>query len=243
MNIRMRQKRHVAVVLGVFAAVALLVVSTSMLANSRTFQLFGEVVPRVDTSERVVALTFDDGPTPEAAEEVLSILRERSVKATFFVVGEALKQHAEWGRRMAQEGHELGNHTYSHKRMVFKTPSFIREEVESTDLLIRATGYQGPVYFRPPYGKKLALLPYYLSRTDRKNIMWDVAPESDPDVARDADKLIAHVLSEVRPGSIILLHVMYKSGAPSLRALPGIIDGLRRQGYEFRTISELLSKR
>lgn len=232
-----------AVVLGVVATLALLAVSTSMLANSRAFQLFGEVVPRVDTSERVVALTFDDGPTPRATEEVLSILRERGVKATFFVVGEALKQHAEWGRRIAQEGHELGNHTYSHKRMVFKTPSFIREEVESTDLLIRSTGYRGPVHFRPPYGKKLVLLPYYLSRTGRKNIMWDVAPDSDPDVARDADKLVASVLSEVRPGSIILLHVMYESGAPSLRAVPGIIDGLKRQGYQFKTVSELIPKR
>jgi len=243
MNIRMRQRRRVAVVLGVVAALALLAVPAGMLANSRTFQLFGEVVPRVDTSERAVALTFDDGPTPEAAEEVLSVLRERGVKATFFVVGEALRQHAEWGRRIAQEGHELGNHTYSHKRMVFKTPSFIREEVESTDRLIRAAGYQGPVHFRPPYGKKLVLLPYYLSRTDRKTIMWDVAPDSDPEVARDADKLVAHALSEVRPGSIILLHVMYESGAPSLRAVPGIVDGLRRQGYEFTTVSELLPKR
>jgi peptidoglycan-N-acetylglucosamine deacetylase len=235
--------RRVVIIGGICAAVVLLVFAAWRLSNSRTFQLFGEIVPRVETSERVVALTFDDGPTPEATEQILAILRARGVKATFFVIGGALEQHPELGQRIAQAGHELGNHSYSHERMIFKTPSFISAEIERTDQLIRNTGYQGPIQFRPPYGKKLVLLPYYLSKTQRKSIMWDVEPDSDAAIAKDADKIVAHVLSQARPGSIILLHVMYKSGAPALNAVPGIIDGLRQRGYEFTTVSELLSKR
>jgi len=232
--------RRVYIIGGICAVIVLLVSVTWRLINSRSFQLFGEIVPRVETSERVVALTFDDGPTPEATDQVLSVLRERGVKATFFVIGGALEQHPELGQRIAQEGHELGNHSYSHERMIFKTPSFIRQEIERTDQLIRNTGYQGPIQFRPPYGKKFVLLPYYLSKLHRKSIMWDIEPDSDRSVAQHADKIVAYVLSEARPGSIILLHVMYKSGAPSLNAVSGIIDGLSQRGYKFKTVSELL---
>jgi chitin deacetylase len=126
--------------------------------------------------------------------------------------------------------------------MILKTPSFIRDEIERTDQLIRNTGYPGSIHFRPPYGKKFILLPYYLSRTHRKSIMWDVEPDSYAEIARDADKIVDHVLAQTRPGSIILLHVMYRSGGPSLNAVPKIIDGLKQQGYEFKTVSELVSK-
>src|SRR5687767_5654322 len=103
--------RRVAIISGISAAVILLVLATWRLSNSRTFQLFGGIVPRVDTSERVVALTFDDGPTPEATDRILSVLRGRGVKATFFVIGGALEQHPEVGQRIARERHELGNHS------------------------------------------------------------------------------------------------------------------------------------
>lgn len=234
--------RRVAIIGSIAVAIVMLFSLAWKLINSRTFQLSGEIVSRVETSERVVALTFDDGPTPDATTKVLSILRERGVRATFFVIGGELERNPELGQRIVQEGHELGNHSYSHERMVLKTPSFIRDEIERTDQLIRNTGYPGSIHFRPPYGKKFILLPYYLSKTHRKSIMWDIEPDSNQDVAQDADKIVAHVLSHTQPGSIILLHVMYKSGAPSLRAVPGIIDGLRQQGYVFKTVSDLISK-
>lgn len=232
--------RKAAVIGGAAAAIAL-TFGAWRLSSSRTFQLFGEIVPRVETAERAVALTFDDGPTPEATGQILSALRRQGVKATFFLIGTELAQHPELGRQIAQEGHELGNHSYSHERMVLKSPSFIRDEVERTDRLIQQTGYQGPIHFRPPFGKKLVLLPYYLSRTRRESIMWDVEPDSYPEVARSPDLIVTHVLARARPGSIIILHVMYPSRATSLQAVPGIIDGLRQRGYTFKTVSELLS--
>jgi peptidoglycan-N-acetylglucosamine deacetylase len=210
------------------------------ISNSRTFQFFGIIVPRVNTAEKVVALTFDDGPTPDGTSEILNVLGEMHVKATFFVIGTELERNMSEGRKIVAAGHELGNHSYSHTRMILVTPDFVRQEIEKTDRLIREAGYTGEINFRPPFGKKLLALPYYLSRNGRKTITWDVAPDSNPEIARDATKIIAITRSQVRPGSIILLHVMYPGRKESLKAVGGIIESLRREGYRFVTVSELL---
>jgi chitin deacetylase len=225
-----------------FAAI-LLAAGAWRLSKSTTYQLAGDIVHRVETSTRAVALTLDDGPSPEATDAILAILREKGVKATFFLMGAELEKHPELGRKIAGEGHELGNHSYSHTRMVLKTPWFIREEIERTDRLIRDTGYSGPIHFRPPFGKKLLLLPLYLSRNRRTTITWDVAPDSDPAVPADAEKIALHALDRARPGSIILLHVMYSNRIHSTAAVGPIIDGLRARDFEFRTVSGLMSLR
>ncbi len=208
-------------------------------SKSRTFQFFGRIVARVETPQKLVALTFDDGPTPEATAEVLRALREKGVRATFFVTGGELERNAEAGRSIVAAGHQLGNHSYSHGRMVLVTPAYVRREVERTDELIRGVGYGGEIFFRPPYGKKLFALPLYLSRRGRTTVTWDVEPDSDAEA--DAGAVTREVLSQTRPGSIILLHVMYPSRAETLKAVPLIIDGLGREGYRFVTVSELLA--
>lgn len=210
-------------------------------SKSRTFQFFGLIVPRVNTSEKVVALTFDDGPTPGGTNEILKELDDMNVKATFFVIGAELERNMSEGRKIVAAGHELGNHSYSHARMVLVTPYFVQQEVEKTDRLIREAGYSGKINFRPPFGKKLLALPHYLSRTDRKTITWDVEPDSDPEIASDSTRIIEDTRSRVRPGSIILLHVMYSNRRESLKAVRGIIESLRREGYRFVIISELLA--
>ena len=211
------------------------------LSKSRTFQFFGRIVPRVETSQRVVALTFDDGPTRDKTAEVLRLLRERDVRATFFVTGGELEQNMDAGREIVADGHELGNHSYSHERMILVTPSYVRREVERTDELIMAAGHTGPIYFRPPYGKKFLALPFYLSRHDRTTITWDVELDSELAADADASAIMRRVMRRTRPGSIILLHVMYPSRAETMRAVPFIIEGLQRDGYRFVTVSELLA--
>lgn len=200
----------------------------------------GKLTSQVDTNEKVVALTFDDGPT-EKTDEVLKILDELNVKATFFVTGAELEQNLEEGKKIVQAGHELGNHTYSHNRMVFKSPSYIENEIEKTDRLIRETGYKGEILFRPPNGKKLVVLPYYLSEHNRKTIMWDLEPDSDEEISSSSEKIVKHVEAKVNPGSIILLHVMYESREQSLASIKGIVEALQKQGYTFKTVSELLT--
>ncbi|HSE32403.1 MAG TPA: polysaccharide deacetylase family protein [Pyrinomonadaceae bacterium] len=228
----------------VFAAILIITLITlRQISRSRTFQFFGEIIPRVNTSQKVVALTFDDGPTLEGTDQILSILAEGNVKATFFVTGAELEQNLEQGKKIVAARHELGNHSYSHVRMFFVTPAFVQQEIESTDKLIRQAGYQGEILFRPPYGKKLLTLPYYLWKHGRKSITWDVEPDSYPDVAADANKIVEHVLANVRPGSIIILHVMYPNRRESMKAVKNIIELLKAQGYAFKTVSELIALR
>lgn len=218
-----------------------IIVALWRISRSRTFQFFGELIPRVNTSQKIVALTFDDGPTAGGTDQILAILAEQGIKATFFVIGAELERNLDQGRKIVAAGHELGNHSYSHARMMLVTPSFVRQEIESTDKLIREAGYQGEILFRPPYGKKLLALPYYLSQYDRKSITWDVEPESYPDIGANADKITEHVLANTRPGSIIILHVMYPNRRESMTAVKKIVEGLKAQGYSFKTMSELLA--
>jgi peptidoglycan-N-acetylglucosamine deacetylase len=209
------------------------------LARSRTVQVFGRLVARVETEQRVVALTFDDGPTAGPIDEVLGILEARQVRGTFFVNGSHLAQAPELGRRIVAAGHELGNHTYSHDRMVLRSQEFIRSEIERTDALIRAAGQVGDICFRPPFGWKLLGLPWYLSRTGRTSITWDIDADPPP-LGADSARIVSQCVRNVRPGSIVLIHVWYPGRGPSRAALPTIIDRLRAEGYRFVTVRELL---
>lgn len=211
------------------------------IGKSRTFQFFGVIVPRIETTEKVVALTFDDGPTASGTNAILKVLAESQVKATFFLIGGELAQNPAEARQIVAAGHEVGNHSYSHTRMLLVSPAFVQQEIEKTDQLIRAAGYDNEITFRPPYCKKLFTLPWYLSQTGRLTITWDVEPDSNPKLAADAGKIIAETRASVRPGSIILLHAMYPNRQPSLQAVRGIIEALRQDDYRFLTISELLA--
>jgi peptidoglycan/xylan/chitin deacetylase (PgdA/CDA1 family) len=233
----MRRSLHTAAVLAFLLA---LLLSGWQVSKSRSFQFFGELIPRVETDTRVVALTFDDGPTPKGTAAALAVLEDLGVRATFFVTGAMLEEHPELGRLIVASGHALGNHSYSHRRMVLCSPSFVGDEIERTDALIRAAGWRGEIPFRPPYGKRLLVLPYYLQRTGRATILWDIEPESYAEVAASAERIAEHVISNAQPGSIVLLHVMYEGRLESLRAVRLIVNGLRARGYGFVTIQELL---
>ncbi len=220
--------------------VIFLVISSALfaLSKSRTFQFFGEIVPRVETSEKAVALTFDDGPTREKTDEILQILREENVRATFYVMGAEIEKNPGELEKIVSENHEIGNHTFNHERMIFVSPSFVKSEIERTDELIRKAGWTGEITFRPPFAKKLFTLPYYLSKNNRKTITWDVEPETFVEKSED---LIKHTLENTKNGSIILLHVMYKNRNESMKSVRPIINGLREKGFGFKTVSELLA--
>jgi peptidoglycan/xylan/chitin deacetylase (PgdA/CDA1 family) len=230
----------------IITAVGLVVVLTAAaglwnVSSSRTFQFFGELVDRVETTDKIVALTFDDGPDPAGAQQVLDALAEEQVQATFFLMGRDLAEHPDLGRKIAQAGHEIGNHTYNHQRMVGVLPSTVAREIEDTDAKIRETGYRGDIHFRPPNGKKLFALPHYLSENGRKTIMWDVEPDSEG--TPPAQQIEQDVLQQTRPGSIILLHPMYLSRDQTRQALKPIIRQLKERGFRFVTVSALLAAR
>ena len=208
-------------------------------ADSRTFQFFGTLVNRVDTGENVVALTFDDGPHPAGTRTILDTLKSRGVPATFFLIGRDIAAHPDLARDIAAAGHELGNHSFSHDRMIGVTPSWVADEVEATDALIRTTGYTGEILFRPPNGKKLFALPHYLAEHNRTTVTWDVEPDSAG--TPDAATIEKTTVDQVRPGSIILLHAMYPAREQTRRAIGPILDGLKQRGFRFVTVSQLLA--
>ena len=227
-------KRVMLVGIGILA-VFLLLLGTYKLMNARTFQLFGGLTDHVETKQKLVALTFDDGPTKNV-EKILPLLEQYHAKATFFLIGNEIEKNPEEAKELVEAGHQLGNHTYSHQRMVFKSPSFIKKEIEKTDKLIQASGYKGEIDFRPPNGKKLVGVPYYLAKHHRATIMWNSEPDSYYTSASDK---VNYVKMNIKPGSIILLHAMYDTTGEELKAMKGILRTLSEEGYKFVTVKEL----
>lgn len=209
------------------------------LARARRFQVLGRLVSQVSTRDSLVALTFDDGPVGAMTDSILDVLRSHGVRVTFFVIGSELAKDATAGARLVNAGHELANHSYSHRRMVVMSPTLLRAEIARTDTLIRAAGERGTIYFRPPYGLKLFGLPWVLWRAGRTTITWNLEPDSRTSTTRD--EIIRDVLQHVRPGSILLLHVWYQSRAASRAALGPLLDSLQARGYRMVSVGELLA--
>ncbi|MCM3721122.1 polysaccharide deacetylase family protein [Solibacillus isronensis] len=225
-----KKKLIIAVIL-----IALICAGLFQVTKLRTFQLFGGLTYQAETGEKVIALTFDDGPTKNV-DQLLPLLDEYKAKATFFLIGNEIEKHPEEAVKLVEAGHQIGNHTYSHKRMVLKSPSFIEEEIEKTDELIRSIGYEGKIDFRPPYGKKFIGLPYYLNKHNRETIMWSLDPET---YYTSVDEKISYVMENIKPGSIILLHPMYDQTGGTLQVVEMILKELTNEGYRFVTVEEL----
>ena len=241
-----RPRARWARVLRVAAVGALCMLTTAYvcfrISRTRRVQLIGRIVTHVETRDSIVALTFDDGPTAQHADSILAVLRRERARATFYVIGADLQRNPEMGRKIVAEGHALGNHTWSHERMIGRSLATVRREVEDTDRQIRLAGERGPIHFRAPYSHKFVLLPWYLHRTGRINVSWNVEPDGPAEIAATPEGIVRHVLDEARPGSIILLHPWYASRETSRQALPGIIRGLHARGYELVTVPELLAR-
>ena len=236
-------KRARRIALGSLAAAAVLValaVLTFQISKARCFSLTGQAICRVETRERLVALSFDDGPTPQGVEWATAILAPRDAHATFFLIGGEVRGREALVRRLLAGGHEVGNHSYSHARMVGRSAGFYDREIAETDSLLRRSGVPAPNLFRPPYGKKLVGLPRAIERHGYRMIMWDV---EDPPGATTARDYAQQVVQEARPGSIILMHVMYKSNRVAREALPLVVDGLKARGFRVVTVGELLGDR
>ncbi|HEY0013885.1 MAG TPA: polysaccharide deacetylase family protein [Allosphingosinicella sp.] len=202
------------------------------------FVLAGEVTCRAETEEPIVALTLDDGPTPEGTAAAIAALERGGARATFFLIGRHIERHPGEVRRILAAGHEVGNHSWSHKRMMGRSSAWYDEEIARTGALLHRLGARGPRLFRPPFGKKLFGLPLAARRQGHRMIMWDVGEADLADPRAYAD----HIVARARPGSIILMHVMYRGNATGRTALPLVLDGLRRKGLRAVTVGELLAR-
>jgi peptidoglycan/xylan/chitin deacetylase (PgdA/CDA1 family) len=182
-------------------------------------------------------MTFDDGPSGTLTPKLLDILAAHHIKATFFVLGEMVAEHPEILARAAQEGHEIGSHSWSHPNLAKMSQEGVRSQLQRTDDEIKTAIGKRPTLFRPPYG----------SITERQKrwihdefgydiILWDVDPldwkRPGPAVVR------SRILKETRPGSIVLSHDIHPG---TIEAMPSTFDELQAKGFKFVTVSELIS--
>jgi peptidoglycan/xylan/chitin deacetylase (PgdA/CDA1 family) len=184
-----------------------------------------------------VAMTFDDGPHPKLTPKLLDMLKERNIKATFFVIGKCVAEFPDIAKRIVDEGHEIANHSWSHPQLTkLSAPAFASEISQTSDAIEKATGIR-PVTMRPPYGAINATL------TKRLNdeyglcvILWSVDPQDWK--IRKSDHVSGHIIKNTVPGSIILAHDIHPS---TIDAMPTALDALQSKGYKFLTVSELIA--
>ncbi len=179
-----------------------------------------------------VALTFDDGPHQTCTPALLDGLKQRGVKATFFLMGENIAGKEALVQRMQEEGHLIGNHSYRHIQMTKEGAEQACAEIEQTEEIIRSITGSRPEYLRPPYGAWNEQLECRVNLTP---VLWNV--DSLDWKLQNTERIVRQVEKDVKSGDIILMHDIFKT---SVEAALRIVDDLQKQGYEFVTVEELM---
>lgn len=192
---------------------------------------------RVPTTLPFLALTFDDGPHPANTPRLLDLLKQRNVKATFYVVGTNAKRYPEIMRRIVAEGHEIGNHTVTHPNLSKMSADGVRNELRVChDAIVSATGV-APRTMRPPYGAITSAQKSWIKKEfGYSTILWSVDPE---DWKKPGSSVVtSRLVSGAGPGGILLVHDIH---SPTIDAMPSTIDQLLAKGYQFVTVTQLLA--
>ncbi len=233
---------HLPVIVPLFGAISVIAV------NFYEYHGFGsqDGIIRHGAFKPYVALTFDDGPNPEFTSRILDILAQKNVRATFFMVGRHVLKYPLIARSVVAEGHEIGNHTFSHRDLMTASRKTLLKEVHDADDAISSTLGIRTRLFRPPRGMISAAGRRVLAESGYKIALWTVSAQ---DWRRDASKVVVRrIVRHARPGGIILFHdsgALLRSEGGSrestVEALPLVIDELRSRGYEFVGLSQLIA--
>ncbi len=199
----------------------------------------GTVYHRVSTEERVVALTFDDGPHPKTTDRILDVLAEHDAKATFFVIGKNLRLYGEATVRAVAEGHEIGNHTYSHPSLSHVEKGALLGELSRTEELIEDITGVAPTVFRPPAGVYSGDVCRAATDCGLSVVLWNIDTRDWTGVS--TAEIVKNVMKNITPGSIVLFHDYGGSECHTVAALKEILPRLSAAGYRFVTVSELLT--
>ncbi len=202
-------------------------------------QFQGQTLERVvlQSKEKVVALTFDDGPWSHTPQ-ILDILKKYDVKATFFIVGQHIQAHREQMQQIVQEGHAIGNHTWNHHYHNISPETAAAELGRTADLLEEVTGVE-TMMFRPPGGNLTNGLVNYAAQNNYVTLMWSV-DSHDYRSSMTAASMSEKVVGGIHSGAIVLLHDGGGNRTQTVQALPQILNQLQEQGYRFVTVPELL---
>jgi len=201
-------------------------------------QFQGKTIKQVSIpgEQKVIALTFDDGPWPNSTQQILDILKENKIKATFFWVGGALKNNKNIAKTVVNEGHVIANHTWSHRYGKHSSEAAAKEIESTAQLIEELTGIESPI-FRPPGGNMTNGLVDYVLGKNYVNVMWSADSQ---DWKSSSGKIINQVLKDSTSGGIVLMHDGGGNRSETVKALPTIIKRLKEQGYTFVTLPELL---
>ncbi|GIP39276.1 polysaccharide deacetylase family sporulation protein PdaB [Paenibacillus sp. J31TS4] len=208
------------------------------------YEARGEIVWEVPTEEKVIALTFDDGPDPTETPIILDLLKEYNAHATFFVVGNRVDKFPELVKRELAEGHELANHTYHHSYFRKQASvSRFRDEVRRTQESIQSVTGQRPHLFRPPGGYYSETLVQAAREAGYLTVLWSWHQDTKDWQSPGVDKIVGKVLSNARNGDIVLFHDHVERHPQTAAALKEILPELQKRGFRFVTVSELLQYR
>ncbi len=193
---------------------------------------------QVETTERVLALTFDDGPHPKLTPRLLDLLAERQLKATFYVIGRNVRSYPEIAARIVEEGHEIANHTQTHPQLSRLSAARVSKELQGAhEAILEGTGVVATT-MRPPFGAvNQRVRQVARSEFDYTTIMWSVDPQDWR--YRNAERVTAQLLAGAAPGAIMLCHDIHAS---TIDAMPATLDGLMKKGFELATVSELMRR-
>lgn len=208
------------------------------------FETRGEIVWEVPTDEKWIALTFDDGPDPVYTPQIANLLSEYGGKATFFVVGERTERYPNIAIQLAEQGHELANHTYKHKYFQSGTSeAAIEDEIRKAKEAIAALGKQGAPWFRPPGGYYNERIVAAAKRQGYTVVMWSWHQDTKDWKAPGVSRIVNKVLGNARNGDFVLFHDHGDGAQQTLQALRQILPELQKRGYRFVTVSELMNKK
>ena len=214
-----------------------------------TFVLYTPVVFAQQSAVKKVALTFDDGPYGTSTTEILNILKKDNIPATFFVMGENVQKYPDITKEIIKDGNVIGNHTYNHPKDLTKEPEKeFNAEIDITDQLVFSLTGLHTALFRAPYGLISTSTTEELSKKGYALVGWNVDSIDWNYTVSTPDVILATVLKEIKPTSIIIFHdgrdthIDYPRDN-TIKALPNVIDALKKQGYEFVTVDKILNMR
>jgi len=197
----------------------------------------GTLIWHGDLLSKNIYLTFDDGPSNEATEQVLNILKEHNVKATFFVLGKKAKKYPEIIKKIRAYGHDLGNHTYKHVGGLNVTWEIVAKEINDTDKAIKAACGVSPKFFRPPFGFFNYRYFQIAEKMGYKSVLWTI--DAGDWKRLSSGEIESRLAPRVKGGYIILLHDGGPDRESMIEALPVIIEKLKSKGYKFEKLSRL----
>lgn len=213
----------------------LTLLTQSVLAEKST----SETIRHVNTSQKVVALTFDDGPSEPYTQQILDVLNKNNVKGTFYVLGGNAKAYPKIIKEIMKDGHELGSHSMNHTMMKNRSVDAIYNDLNSVDTILRNLGYQKEITFRAPFGITSDNLRTALAKLNKRQVLFTFLAQDWTPIS--AQQIHDNVMKQLKPGLIITLHDGGKRRDNTVKATQMLIDSLKKQGYRIVSISELLS--